>query len=109
MNGDFADIVRCTFILFPYVLNATAKEHKVVIPDNLDAVADNAAVALAMFHEVQFVLLMFVQGIGVLFLVTLHEMVAIALGKLRDFSDDVIHVVLGFKVVFPYVFVCFLV
>ena len=109
MNGNFTDIVGCTFILFPYVLNATAEEHKVVIPDNLDAVADNAAIALAMFHEVQFVLLVLVQGIGVLFLVTLHEMVAIALGKLRDFSDDVIHVVLGFKVVFPYVFVCVLV
>ena len=104
MNGNFADIVGCAFILFPYMLYAAAKEHKVVIPDNLYTVADNTTVALAMFHKVQFVFLMLVQRIGVLFLVTLHEMVAITLSELRDFSDDVIHIALEYKVMFPCAF-----
>lgn len=91
MDGNLTDVLGIALMLLPYMLDAAAEEHKVIVADDLYAVTDNAAVAFAVLHEIQFILLVFMERIGVLFLVTFHKMIAITLGKLGDFGDDVVH------------------
>ena len=51
-------------MLAPVVLQSTAQQHQVVAAQRLDGVAHDASCTLAVFHKVQFHLLVLVQGIG---------------------------------------------
>ena len=74
LDGHFTDILTLAVVLLPDVFEVgTGDEHQVEVADDLIGVANDAAHACGMLHEVQFIDLMIVDGIGKLLLTTVRD------------------------------------
>ena len=87
LNGDFVDGMALAIVLVPHVLETAANKHEVVLAKHLDTVANNAAGTIAMFHEVQLHLFVFVKRISERVFVTVDHQEAILLSQWRDLSN----------------------
>ena len=73
------------------MLQVTTEQSQVIVAQHLDVVTDDASVALAVFHKVDFHLMVMMERIGMLFLVAFHQMVAVFLRQSGYFGNDFAH------------------
>lgn len=84
LNGNLMDGMALAVVLVPHMFQSASDEHQVILTQNLDAVANNTAGSIAMLHEVQFHLLVFVERISERILVTVEHQEAILLAQWRN-------------------------
>ena len=91
LDGYLMNLGTAALMLLPDVLQPASHQTQVIFPQHLHRVAHNTARPLAMGHEIQFQLLMLVQGIREFLLVALHQIETILVAQVGDFCNDLIH------------------
>ena len=91
LNGNLAHLEFFANILFPSVLKVTADECKIVLSEDLDRIAYYTTSSRTILNEVQFYLLVLVNGVSKTLFISVNEIKTVFLFERCYFGYDLVH------------------